>query len=170
VAKHVLTNKPSGPEQRENVAHCRPEPTVIARASALPRETFRLAGVSGGDESDDVSKPGKSSQESDVAVVGDSRESSGEDFDAVGVDLAEPDRAEAGTLRRDGKAADAAAQVEVGELTHLRLLRRERFDRGRRELPLFQFLLHGLVALPLLGDRAMLRGQHCGLAGLAGRD
>lgn len=48
-SRHILSNDPSGPEETNNLAHLRPEVTVICCASSLPGDTVRLTWESAAD-------------------------------------------------------------------------------------------------------------------------
>lgn len=117
VPKHILTNEPSGPRNRQNGASCRPEPAVIVRASSEAGEAFSLTRISSG-ENCDSTKPGKRFRSLDVAEVGHSGEPLGEQTAGVRIGLAEPDRAEAGGTCGERKASDSTEQVEMGEIMH----------------------------------------------------
>lgn len=113
--RHIFTNDPSGPEERSNVAHCRPEVAVIRLASSLPGFTPRLAGKSSREDGD-VSKPGKSISSADVAQVADSWPALAEDLARVFVDFGKADRSESFALGGNFESAEACENVEVRDL------------------------------------------------------
>ena len=116
-SRHILAKHPSGPDSLDNAKHCRPEVAVIALAPSLPGAGKRLAGKASGEEGAS-SKPGKVGV-SDVSKIGCAGESFGKDSAAVGVDFAESDGAESCPLRGKGESADAAEEIEVGEVMGL---------------------------------------------------
>jgi hypothetical protein len=74
-SRHVFTKHPSGSASSNNIPHCRPEVTVIARASSLPGKGKRLAGKTSGNE-----VASNSSNCSNVSVVWDVRPMFSEDL------------------------------------------------------------------------------------------
>lgn len=113
-ARHVFTNNPSGPSDFDNAEHCRPEVTVIVKASLVPGCAPRLAGKSAG-EYGDTSKPGKVGSDPDVSNVGDSGPAFLEDTAGVGLDFAEAGGSETGPAGREGESSNAGKKVKVGE-------------------------------------------------------
>jgi hypothetical protein len=115
VPKHVFTNKPSGPGDRDNVASCRPEPAVIARAESEPGKAFSLAWVAG-TEDGDRSKSGKRLWFSDIPEVWNAGKPTPEHAAGVGLDFAETDGAEASRPGGNGEASNSTEKVEVSEV------------------------------------------------------
>lgn len=112
-ARHILANDPSGPGSFNNGNHRRPEEAVIARASALPGKTERLAWESSGENSCPcVAFAGEGSH-----VVMDRHVWPVFSQDALGIRLAlaEGDGTESGPSSGKGKSSDAAEQVNVCE-------------------------------------------------------
>jgi len=117
VPKHILTNEPSGSDNRQKVASCRPEPAVICLALALPGKGSRLTGVAGGDDSDST-RPGSISA-SNVPEVRDVWESLCENAASVRLDLTESECAKSSTSGCKCEASDSAEEIEMGEMLHV---------------------------------------------------
>jgi hypothetical protein len=113
--RHVFTNNPSGPDDFDNLEHCRPEVAVIVLASSLPSVGKGLAGKSSGEDGDLSSKPGKTGSGSDVAKVGDSGPALLEHPAGVGLDFTEGEGAEAGPAGGERESSNSGKKVKVGE-------------------------------------------------------
>ena len=101
-ARHVFTKHPSGLASGNSVEHCRPEETVIVRASSLPGNGKRLAREASGDE---VTSDGRNS--SNVSMVGHVGPVLFEDFAGIGFDLGKADGLKAGPSGSKREAAKA---------------------------------------------------------------
>ena len=110
---NVLSHNVAGSARVNNARNLRPEVAVIRRASALPGDAERLAGVSGCEEVDSAAKrPGVEGAE--VIVLGGVGPVPGEDGAAEGVDLDKAGRVVGPDPGgREGEAADARAEVQV---------------------------------------------------------
>jgi hypothetical protein len=117
-SRHILTNDPSGPDCFDNVAHCRPEMTVIRCASLLPGKGPRLAREAAREHVNGSVKASEVCALSNVSDVGHVGESFDKHSARVGFNLAESDGAESGPLGRECKASNSAEEIKVGESTH----------------------------------------------------
>jgi hypothetical protein len=111
-SRHVLTKHPSGLASSNNVAHCRPEMTVVFRASSLPGKRVRLAGKTSGNEI--ASNNWNCSNVSEVGHLGPVLF---EDLARIRIDFAEANGSEPSAMSGNGEAPDAAEKVEMGWLT-----------------------------------------------------
>src|SRR5208337_4278508 len=106
-ARRILENAPRGLDASNNIEHCRPEPTVIVRASSLLGNRCRLAGnpCTENSTSSNISKVCNSP----VSIVFNSWPFLPQQFTAIGIDFAEADCLESSPFRRNVKPTDAGA-------------------------------------------------------------
>lgn len=111
VASNVLSQNDTGSRRVNNAAHLRPDVTVICRASSLPGNTERLAGVSSSNKvnwSELIA-----SHVFHVAHDRDTGEVPGENSLAPGINLHEANGFPPHPPHGEGEAANAAEQVKV---------------------------------------------------------
>ena len=107
-SKHVFTKHPTGFGFSNNAEHFRPERTVIARASALPGKTERLARKS---SCEDVAR--NSSHEFNVSVIWNSWPVFVKNARAVFISFAKADCFMTTPASRESKTTDPAEKVQV---------------------------------------------------------
>jgi len=109
-SRNILAKEPSGSEFFNNVAHFRPEVTVICRASLLPGNTERLARESGANKVNWCEVV--LSALPDVPESGDSGPMLFEDFCCIIINLHLPfDRAKSGPLKPKFQATNTGKEA-----------------------------------------------------------
>jgi hypothetical protein len=107
---NILSKNPSGPEFFDKTAHFRPEVTVIFRASSLPGNTKRLAGVSSANKVNWANI--FASQCSYIFKLPDIRPMLCQDLPAKRINFAERDGGHPSPLQAKAESTDTAEQVE----------------------------------------------------------